>query len=551
MKAQNTKMKLVRENIEFKRGLDPKASLGIGIKSLNNDLSKLGFNISKDFPFLKFEKYYNLNSEDKKGHMLFSYSMDQDYFVERLKKWIEKNTNFIADIDYDPRIDGNQVRIDLFRKEEKVFENIEFKRGIKPKESLGLGYAGQIQDIWKRAYELPGNKDQAIKFLAPALSSMSNKMGLDQKRFNWGGFGDTTSPYQNKEDLGYIEIKSEKKPKNFNKSSWLDLIIKKNGDIYAAKQTMGSVIDPNDDSNYYKRLGNIETESIVVMENIDKELNVLRSLRENLNFKRRQDPKSSLGLGEDAKWKKKFNDHMDRVGNQLVAHPGVIKMLKQLVVKSRKLHKHLVDDFIGWSGGTSGSWDKDDKMSRTTSAVNFGHRQSAYGMGDHIYIELLENGVMHGQRPKYAGGARELLGSWNESPLELANKTAEFLNKSYELSKERKSKRKTNESFEFKRGIEPKDALGIRNIYLPPYNFDAMPDGLYKMFTSLSKGGKAYKIVKLYTSDDVKSIREKSEWELSDVKKPERIKYYLFGKAIDYGNFEKMERIRGEIQWRK
>jgi len=110
---------------------------------------------------------------------------------------------------------------------------------------------------------------------------------------------------------------------------------------------------------------------------------------------------------------------------------------------------------------------------------------------------------------------------------------------------------KVFENIEFKRGIEPKDALGIRNIYFPPYDFDVMPNGLYKMFTSLSKGRKAYKIVKLYTSDNVKYINEKSEWALSDVKKPEIIKYYLFGKASDYAKFEKMERVRGEIQWRK
>jgi hypothetical protein len=153
-------MRIVRENINFERGLDPKESMGLGYKSIHTHEQ-----MQKVFP-----KAIEERSSWEKGSL---YNLGNGLYAEtkfqRLSKepmgsgaqgvtgpqgltrfqnpriGVQGTTTFSSDFDI--------VRIfQKFPTGEKtiwknpIFENINFERGMEPKQSMNIGKMKKIQD---------------------------------------------------------------------------------------------------------------------------------------------------------------------------------------------------------------------------------------------------------------------------------------------------------------------------------------------------------------------------------------------------------------------
>jgi len=157
---------IVRENIEFKRGREPKQSLNIGKKSLySKDIQLLRKDLEDRFIqyFYKNSMYVNV-SINTIDHPFYP---DEDILriempiisenvnpktLKEIKKWIEDNTNFKV-IDSQWAEQWLTMRILLIDLKEEIIltnearENIEFKRGRSPRQSLGIGIEESLYDI--------------------------------------------------------------------------------------------------------------------------------------------------------------------------------------------------------------------------------------------------------------------------------------------------------------------------------------------------------------------------------------------------------------------
>jgi hypothetical protein len=126
-------MGIVRENLDFERGLDPKKSIGLGYVNIHTDddmLKVFPRAVSEESNWDKGE-LWNLGNGLKaiakfqiihKGKSGTTYSSDFDIdeiFQEYPKKIIWKNP---------------------------IFENINFERGMEPKQSMNIGKIKLIQD---------------------------------------------------------------------------------------------------------------------------------------------------------------------------------------------------------------------------------------------------------------------------------------------------------------------------------------------------------------------------------------------------------------------
>ncbi len=142
---------IIRENIDFKRGLEPRKSLKIGIKEANENYDTLRKNLILNFPELNFRrmdgyidsyhKFTTITFEDNRSYLYLGISEPE--VSEKFRVWFEKNTNYPdINIKLEWRNHKRNIDIDVFR-DHIIEESIsDFKRGMTPAKSLGIGEAG-------------------------------------------------------------------------------------------------------------------------------------------------------------------------------------------------------------------------------------------------------------------------------------------------------------------------------------------------------------------------------------------------------------------------
>lgn len=137
-------MKIVKENINFERGIDPKYSMNIGFNNFFNNL-KPGdvLEIQKDLP--KIGRYKGeileltkvLDTIDNKKRVRYNLFVDKkNYFLDKFKC-----TSTIWQFGFDFFKENFKV----IKKDGILLESMNFERGLDPKESMGIGKAKLIQ----------------------------------------------------------------------------------------------------------------------------------------------------------------------------------------------------------------------------------------------------------------------------------------------------------------------------------------------------------------------------------------------------------------------
>lgn len=132
---------LVREFINFERGLDPKETMGIGRKLIQLS-NKTGMTPSE----LRLTKSRMKN--------LFNGEIEFRNFIFWLKRWVDKPADHSIDTNtpvYDDIVWANQnfkEAFDLLNLDDtQMYEDVQnFERGQNPKESIGIGYRLMIKN---------------------------------------------------------------------------------------------------------------------------------------------------------------------------------------------------------------------------------------------------------------------------------------------------------------------------------------------------------------------------------------------------------------------
>jgi len=133
-------MKLVKENIEFERGLEPAEAMGIGFRNIwergikeilaNMDVASYKYFGDKDYSGMTRVLYYTLKK------MLIGEN-PQDAFYHAC---LDQNFHGGSDYIEIPRKEIAKVLKDYFHVDvNPIFESIEFERGLEPKEAMDIG----------------------------------------------------------------------------------------------------------------------------------------------------------------------------------------------------------------------------------------------------------------------------------------------------------------------------------------------------------------------------------------------------------------------------
>ena len=146
-------MKIVRENINFERGLDPKKALDLGIEqSIKKFLKEIGQQSSSidhemkicvrygktDFVDYLIKNGANVHSEGDLALKIACNKGDTDTVRVLLKNGANANT-IRLDSSYNIKRWKREIK-DLIRQyQNKIKENLNFERGLDPKKAMGLG----------------------------------------------------------------------------------------------------------------------------------------------------------------------------------------------------------------------------------------------------------------------------------------------------------------------------------------------------------------------------------------------------------------------------
>jgi len=143
-------MKLVKENIEFERGVEPRDAMSIGLKT------KRIFNTPEEiidwmfrFPEVVTEgEVKEWDYKIRKGNVFHGEDPGKYYYNQldsrliRMVKWIKWNLTWVHDQymglkEAKGMID--KLKELLINKSQKISESLEFERGIEPKDSMRIG----------------------------------------------------------------------------------------------------------------------------------------------------------------------------------------------------------------------------------------------------------------------------------------------------------------------------------------------------------------------------------------------------------------------------
>jgi len=201
-------MKLVKENIEFERGLELKKAMNIGLRTIwekgieeinaNMDATSFKYFGDKDYSGMTYVLYYTLKK------MLKGQS-PQDAFYNAC---IDQNFHGNKDYVKEPRKEIAKVLRDHFYVDvNPIFESIEFERGIEPKQALSLGKKALIKkwfdDLGIPSSQYTINVDLSIKVkgrldleganITSLPDNLSVERWLDLKRTNITSLPDNLS----------------------------------------------------------------------------------------------------------------------------------------------------------------------------------------------------------------------------------------------------------------------------------------------------------------------------------------------------------------------
>ena len=281
------KAKLVRENLEFEREGTPLKKIGIGEAGILKDIEwdkefndgeiveeymykgwpiriiKTYFgDIQKDHPNAEYVAISHKNLTTYEHHRLKWYKTarwaktDMERRIDELTylQFLAKNPAIRKQLDKRPNIDEIRPFID---------ESMDFERGIKPKEALGIG---QSQILGKKLREFKELDNQET-----GRTGYIKKLNVKQNGNSW-----------------ILNVYTE----NADLEGYLGMLMKKSGlkhyieDLYSIDD-----LYPPDAIYHYK-----------IYNKFEKAAEDLKDdeyfIKESLDFERGQDPKASLGIGK-------------------------------------------------------------------------------------------------------------------------------------------------------------------------------------------------------------------------------------------------------------
>jgi len=139
-------MKLVKENIEFERGLEPKDAMNIG-----NPAVRLASELGLDMPELR-SLWDNLEADYDSFE---DFKKDNEDLYKYPSNWnIDKNSNYYEITIWAYHNPEDAFRISQLKKNDvyEIFENIEFERGLEPRNAMDIGRMKEI--IEERIHKL-------------------------------------------------------------------------------------------------------------------------------------------------------------------------------------------------------------------------------------------------------------------------------------------------------------------------------------------------------------------------------------------------------------
>lgn len=137
------KAKLVNENLEFKRGQDPKDAMDIGIHS---NIQKFFKWLEWDFQFRKnkpeyYFGYVNIGPVDINEPAFFNSEVDDGYerFIRDWKRYLPALKKINRYIISPPNYDETIIYDEEILKSNRVLESLDFERGQDPKDAMDIG----------------------------------------------------------------------------------------------------------------------------------------------------------------------------------------------------------------------------------------------------------------------------------------------------------------------------------------------------------------------------------------------------------------------------
>ena len=130
---------IVRESLEFERGIDPKKALHLGVSEFLEDMEK---KFKMYYPGLMSpNEFFERSNDEGDGDLFYSnVNSISPYWTKAAKNFFNKDPYFEF-ISLKRKRAGDYVLKIKFNPNKKISESVNFERGIDPKKATGVGLA--------------------------------------------------------------------------------------------------------------------------------------------------------------------------------------------------------------------------------------------------------------------------------------------------------------------------------------------------------------------------------------------------------------------------
>jgi len=219
------KARFVYESISFTRGMDPKASMGVGKSSFAERIKKARFAYPLNVEFVGFDRFegrdiyiYKMLKSMNPGvtdhYYYFVIPLSYDYLDDK-----ETLSYFYAGSQNSKKAAGSSDRLGrevgeryLARKRNMIQEGLDFERGKDPKSAMNIGLSNVIYNQWDELQSERGigsiNIEKSLNGVWHLVIFVAQFPGSSEEGFKkvQKYFGEYLNPFYNKKG-GEIKIK--------------------------------------------------------------------------------------------------------------------------------------------------------------------------------------------------------------------------------------------------------------------------------------------------------------------------------------------------------